>query len=133
MAKYAANGATISVETNAIGNIVSFGIPSDSADEIDVSSHASQNRDFVSGLINTDDMTLEMVYDPADVGQAYLRDNIGGSSTATFVITLSGPSASHIHTFEALIKGFSIDVPHDGALTASATIKRVGADTISSS
>ena len=118
MAKYAANGATISVETNAIGNIVSFGIPSDSADEIDVSSHASQNRDFVSGLINTDDMTLEMVYDPA---------------TATFVITLSGPAASHIHTFEALLKGFSIDVPHDGALTASATIKRVGADTISSS
>lgn len=136
MAKYAANGATISIATNAVGNLVSFNISGDSADEIDVSSHASEYRDFVSGLVNTDDMTIEMVYDPSDVGQAYLRDNIGTVTTGSpgaVVITLSGPSASHVHKFNALIKSFSIDVPHDGALTASATIKRVGDETLGDS
>lgn len=131
MAKYAANGATITVGGDAISNVVSFGVPSDSADEIDVSDHSSDRRSFVNGLVDSDDMTIELVYDPADAGQATLRDNVGGTAQA-FVITLSGPSSSHIHTFNALVKGFAIDLPADGALTATATIKRTGADTISS-
>lgn len=133
MAKYAANGATMIIGGNAVGNLVSFNISGDSADEIDVSSHASENRDFVSGLLNTDDMSVEMVYDPSDAGQAYLRDNIGVVTSGDAVtITLSGPAASHIHKFDVLVKAFSIDLPHDGALTASATIKRVGIDLIES-
>jgi len=132
MAKYAANGATITVGGTAISNVVSFGVPSDSADEIDVSDHSSDRRSFVNGLVDSDDMTIELVYDPADAGQADLRDNVGGAAQS-FVITLSGPSASHIHTFTALVKGFAIDLPADGALTATATIKRTGIDTITSS
>ncbi len=132
MAKYAANGATITVGGTAISNVVSFGVPSDSADEIDVSDHSSDRRSFVNGLVDSDDMTIELVYDPADAGQADLRDNVGGAAQS-FVITLSGPSASHIHTFSALVKGFAIDLPADGALTATATIKRTGIDTITSS
>lgn len=132
MAKYAANGATITVGGTAISNVVSFGVPSDSAEEIDVSDHGDDRRAFVNGLVDSDDMTMELIYDPADAGQTTLRDNVGGSAQ-TFVITLNGPSASHIHTFSALIKGFAIDLPADGALTATATIKRTGDDTISSS
>ncbi len=132
MAKYAANGATITVGGTAISNVVSFGVPSDSSEEIDVSDHSDDRRAFVNGLVDSDDMTMELVYDPADSGQGTLRDNVGGAAQ-TFVITLSGPSASHIHTFSALIKGFAIDLPADGALTATATIKRTGDDTISSS
>lgn len=131
MAKYAANGATITIGGTAISNVVSFGVPSDSADEIDVSDHSSDRRSFVNGLVDSDDMTIELVYDPVDAGQADLRDNVGGAAQS-FVITLSGPSASHIHTFSALVKGFAIDLPADGALTATATIKRTGVDTITS-
>jgi len=132
MAKYAANGATITIGGTAISNVVSFGVPSDSAEEIDVSDHSADRRSFVNGLVDSDDMTMELIYDPADAGQTTLRDNVGGTAQ-TFVITLSGPSASHIHTFSALIKGFAIDLPADGALTATATIKRTGDDQISSS
>jgi len=142
MAKYAANGATITINTHgsddgsysasnavSISNVVSFGVPSDSSDEIDVSDHASNRRVYVNGLIDSDDMTIELIYDPEDTGQGYLRDYVG-STEKEFVITLSGPSASNVHTFDALVKSFSIDLPSDGAMTATATIKRVGDDTL---
>ena len=142
MAKYAANGATITINTHdsdhvdylesnavSISNVVSFGVPSDSSDEIDVSDHASNRRVYVNGLIDSDDMTIEMVYDPVDTGQGYLRDYVG-LTEKEFVITLSGPAASNEHTFDALVKSFSIDLPADGAITATATIKRVGDDTL---
>jgi len=140
MAKYAANGATVTINTHgsddalyssdnaeSISNVVSFGVPSDSSDEIDVSDHSSNRREYVNGLIDSDDMTIELVYDPADTGQGYLRDYVG-STEKEFVITLSGPAASNTHTFNALVKSFSIDLPADGAITATATIKRVGVD-----
>ena len=132
MAKYAANGATITVGGTAISNVVSFGVPSDSSDEIDVSDHASNRRSYVAGMVDSDDMTIELVYDPADAGQIALRDGVGDAALA-FIITLSGPTANHIHTFNALVKGFEIDLPADGAITASCSIKRTGADVISSS
>jgi hypothetical protein len=131
MAKYAANGATITIGGVAIPNVVSFGVPSDSADEIDVSDHSSDRRSFVNGLIDSDDMTIELIYDPAEASHASLRTAVG-QAAESFVITLSGPSASHIHTFSALVKGFAIDLPADGALTATATIKRTGADSVTS-
>ncbi len=129
MAKYAANGATITVGGTSISNVVSFGVPSDSADEIDVSDHSSDRRSFVNGLVDSDDMTIEVIYDPADSGQTSLRTGVGGAAVE-FVITLSGPTSNNTHTFDALIKGFSIDLPSDGAMTATATIKRTGTDDV---
>ena len=131
MAKYAANGATITIGGTAISNVVSFGVPSDSSDEIDVSDHSSDRRSFVNGMIDSDDMTIEIVYDPADAGHTSLRTSVG-QAAVEFIITLSGPSTSHIHTFDALVKGFAIDLPADGALTATATIKRTGTDSVTS-
>ena len=132
MAKYAANGATITVGGTAISNVVSFGVPSDSSDEIDVSDHASNRRDYVGGMVDSDDMTIELLYDSADAGQIALRDGVEGTAALAFIITLAGPATNHIHTFTALVKNFSIDLPTVGAITASCTIKRVVADIISS-
>ena len=132
MAKYAANGAAITVGGSAIGNVVSFGVPSDSSDEIDVSDHASNRRTYIGGMVDSDDMTIEMIYDNADAGQILLRDGVDAVAALAFVITLSGPATNHIHTFTALVKSFTIDLPVDGAITASCTIKRVVGDIISS-
>jgi hypothetical protein len=132
MAKYAANGATITVGGVAINNVVSFGVPSDSSDEIDVSDHSSNRRTYLGGMVDSDDMTIELIYDPEDAGQIALRDGVDAIAALAFIITLSGPSANHIHTFTALVKGFEIDLPVDGAITASCTIKRTNADDISS-
>lgn len=130
MAKYAANGATITVGGTAIANVVSFGVPSDSSDEIDVSDHASNRRSYIGGMVDSDDMTIELLYDPADAGQIALRDGVDDVAALAFVILLSGPATFTTHTFTALVKSFSIDLPVDGAITASCTIKRVVGDAI---
>jgi hypothetical protein len=131
MAKYAANGATITVGGTAIANVVSFGVPSDSSDEIDVSDHASNRRAYIGGMVDSDDMTIELLYDPADAGQVALRDGVDDIAALAFVIVLSGPGSLNTHTFTALVKSFTIDLPVDGAITASCTIKRVVIDDIS--
>ncbi len=130
MAKYAANGATITVGGTAISNVVSFGVPSDSSDEIDVSDHASNRRAYIGGMVDSDDMTIELIYDPADAGQIALRDGVDDVTALAFIILLNGPATFTRHTFTALVKSFTIDLPIDGAITASCTIKRVVSDLI---
>ena len=132
MAKYAANGAAITVGGTAVSNVVSFGVPSDSSDEIDVSDHNSNRRTYIGGMVDSDDMTIELLYDSADAGQIALRDGVDDATALAFIITLAGPATNHIHTFTALVKSFAIEMPIDGAITASCTIKRIVADVISS-
>ena len=140
MAKYAAKGTVIShggaasgsPSYSAIGQVQSLGIPSDSADELDVTTHDSTGgrKEFLNGLIDTDDLSVSMVYDAADSVHAALRAAAGGAAQH-FKIELTGPASNNTHTFDALVKSFSIDLPHDGVQTATMTIKRSGADTVS--
>jgi len=131
--KYSAKGAIISVGGTAIDGVQSLSIPSDSVDLIDVSSHSSANarREFVSGMIDSDDLSITLIYDSADAVHETLRTAPGGAALS-FVITLAGGLSNDIHTFSALVTGFAIDLAYDGAETATVTIKRTGADTVTS-
>ena len=139
MAKYAAKGTVIShggaasgsESYSAIGQVQSLGIPSDSADELDVTTHDSTGgrKEFINGLIDTDDLSVTMIYDAADSVHAALRVAAGGAAQH-FKIELTGPASNNTHTFDALVKSFAIDLPHEGVQTATMTIKRSGADTV---
>lgn len=137
MAKYAAHGTTIEHGGAASGTasysdiiqVQSLGIPSDTADELDVTSHSSTGgrKEFVNGLIDTDDLSISLIYDAADSVHAALRAAAGGAAQH-FKITLPDVGSNNIHTFDALVKSFAIDLPHDGVQTATMTIKRTGAE-----
>ena len=137
MAKYSAHGTTVEHGGAASGSesyatvvqVQSTGIPSDTADELDVTSHSSTGgrKEFVNGLIDTDDLTVSMIYDAADSTHAALRA-AAGQAAQHFKITLPGVASNNIHTFDALVKSFAIDLPHDGVQTATMTLKRTGAE-----
>lgn len=142
MSKYAAKGAIIehggaasgAASYSPIPQVKSFEVPSDQADEIDVTTHdsAGGRKEFLNGLIDSPDFNLEIVYDPADSVHEALRAAAGGDAQH-IKITLPGASSNHIHEFDALIKGFSTPTPVDGALMSTVTLKRTGADTVTSS
>ncbi len=127
----AASGVASYTEIPQVKNVE---IPGDQADEIDVTTHDSPGgrKEFINGLIDSPDFSLEIVYDPALTIHEALRAAAGGEAQH-FKATLAGATANHIHEFDALVKGFSSPVPVDGALMANVTLKRTGADTVSSS
>ncbi len=130
--KYAAKGAIITIGAAVIDGVQSLAIPSDTADLIDVTAHDSANnrKEYVNGNVDSDDLSLTMVYDAADTEHETIRAAAGGVAQA-FVITLPTVASNNTHTFSALVTGHSIDLAHDGAQIATATLKRTGADTVS--
>lgn len=137
--KYAAKGATIehggaasgAESYAAIDAVQALGVPSDTADLLDASSHDSPSgrKEYVNGLIDSDDLSISIIYDSADAVHELLRAAAGGVAQH-FRITLNGPASNTIHTFDALVTGFNIDLPHDGLTTATVTLKRTGADAV---
>jgi predicted secreted protein len=138
--KYAAYGAIIEIggpasdtaSYNAVDGVTSLGIPSDSADEIDVTSHdsAGGRKEYINGLIDSEDLSITLFYDAADAQHEELRAAAGGVAQHVKV-TISGPASNTIHTFSALVKSFAIELPHDGPITATVGFRRTGADDVS--
>lgn len=137
--RYAAKGATLehggaasgAESYSAIDGIQALGIPSDTADLLDASAHDSPSgrKQYVNGLIDSDDLSVTLLYDSADAVHEALRAAAGGVSQH-FRATITGPASNTIHTFDALITGFAIDLPHDGLITATMTLKRDGDDAV---
>lgn len=135
MAKYKSKGITLEYENpaatwNTVGQIRgNLGPPSDNVQLIDVTTHDSTGArmEYVTGLIDSDEMSFELVLDPADTHHEYLRANVG--SAVSFRITLTDTGAQ-THSFSAIIMGFTPTGTHDGHLGANVTLKRTGATTV---
>jgi hypothetical protein len=101
--------------------------------DVDVTSHSSMNqtREFIAGLIDPGEVTLDLDFDYADGGQQGLFDNALAAasdptgSTQTLTITL--PDGSSTFTVDAYVKSFKISLPADGsAQTAVAVLRTTG-------
>ena len=123
MAKIRSFGTAITVATNAVGGLTEINNGGTEANIIEVTNHGSadNSKEFIGGLKDGGEVSLSGFYDYSDVGQAYIRNNIGGS--ATCVLTYS--SGSKI-TFTGIIKSAGEGAPLDDAVPFSATIKVSG-------
>ncbi len=111
-------------------------LPGDEADLLDATTHDSTGgrKEYVPGLIDSEDISVELVYDPGDSVHEALRAASGGVAQH-FRMTLpglSGGSGNDIHTFAGFVKGFSPRTAYDGIQMADMTIKRTGVTTVTS-
>lgn len=108
---------------NDIPDCGDYELPSESAEDIDVTSHSSPGarKEYISGLVDSDEMSLPIKYDPAEDHHNYFRDNIGAS--VNLRTTWKDGSTT---TFAALIKGFTRGAPVNGVYTASITFRKTG-------
>jgi predicted secreted protein len=129
----AAFGTTITIDGVPIGELSNIGGPSMSGDSIDVSSHKSADgagdrfREFLAGLKDAGEITMEGNWIPTDAGQEDLLDAYMASTTNAYVIAWPVVAPGYGVTVDAFVTRFEITGPHDGKLGFSATVKIDGA------
>ena len=110
--------------------------PSMSLDSVDVTTHDSTSafEEVVATVLRSGDLSVDIVYDPADdsqdatatTGLAYrLKNRVYTNFSITFPDT-----AGTVWNFNGWITAFEPSEPVDGALTASVTIKVDGVPTL---
>jgi hypothetical protein len=120
---------------NAIGEVVGFNGPSGQAGTIDVTHLGSTAKEFMMGLRDEGEVSLDINFVPGDGGQVRLRTDRANRSLKKCVIKLNDnatDAATTKLTFDAYCIGLTAQGSVDNALKGTATIKISGAVTYSS-
>ena len=135
MSKYAGYGTVLEREGTPIVQVTNISGPGLSLDVEDVTSHDSTGawEEVVATILRSGEISLDIVYDPAAATHSataggLIADMVGRASTTYSLIFTD--AASTEWTFTAFVVGFEPDMPHDGALTASVTMKITGQPTL---
>ena len=137
MAKYSAFGARLLRDgTDAIAQIQAIGGPELALDTEDVTSHDSPGgwEEVVGTILRSGEVSLDLVFDPDLTSHGAAAGGLIADMISRTPVnyTLEFPTDPVTQwTFDALVTGVSPDAPHDGALTASATLKVTGEPTLS--
>jgi len=124
-------GTTLTKGGQAIAELTNIGGPSLSADTIDVSSHDSDDgyREFVQGLRDGGEISLEGNFIPGNAGQAALVTDLNDGSLDEYVITIPA-AVTTTWTFDAIITAFECSAPFDDKASFTATMKVSGKPTL---
>ena len=119
-----------------IAEVVSISGPGLSRDAIEISNHSSpsQFKQFVAGMKDGGEITLEINYDPAGATHGassggLLYDLASGTAAVNYKLTFPDTAATE-WILPGLVTGFEPGAPHDDKLSASVTIKVSGAPTL---
>ena len=129
MATLDAQGVVVTFADNlavaqTVGGVVSFSFGDGEASDIDITTLASTAKEYRQGLQDFGNLSLELMRDPNDVGQAAMEAAKAAQATRQVVITL--PSGD-IATFNAYVKSLSSAGGVDAVVTGTANLKVTGA------
>lgn len=126
-----AQGTTMTFEDSAspvvaqtVGGIQSFTGFDGESTEIDITTLASTAKEFDVGLEDFGNLSLEVIYDGSDAGQAAIMTAKSAAATKEVVLTLSDSS---IATFDVIVKSFSKSGGVDDVVKGSVNMKITGA------
>lgn len=141
MPNYAAFGTLLKIgngggpETfTTIAGVTNISGPGIALDPVEVTNHSSTGgwREFVGGLKDGGEITLDLNFDPAaathDVDTGLL-DDLDDRTVRNFQLVFPDTGAS-TWSFSALVTNFEPAAPIDGALTASVSLKLTGQPTL---
>ncbi len=137
-------GGTVATNCTAVGNIISIGGPEMSRDSLEISTmeSAGKFREFIPGLLDAGEVTMEVNYDGTAAGTANF---LQGRLTATLVPVPTNPTSQTLvvlrfydHATAAsrsnwvcpgLVTGLGHAIPFDDKVTQSVTVKLTGQPT----
>jgi len=135
MAKYGAYGTILERGAVTIAGVTSISGPGLSLDTEDVTTHDSTAawEEVVGTILRSGEISMDIVYDPAaathkNAAGGILADLVARTAQAYSLIFTD--TANTEYTFNAFVVGFEPDMPVDGALTASVSMKITGKPTI---
>ncbi len=132
MAKYLGYGTTVKLDSassgsyTTIGQLGDVGGPDTSVDAVDVTTHdsASAAREFIMGLIDGGEVTLDIVYDPALATHQLLQTVLAARTNRPWRINFAGLATTC--SFSGGITGLGPSAPVEDKLMCSVTIKVTG-------
>jgi len=113
----------------AVAEVLSIGGPSQSRDMLDATSMDSEDqfKEFIGGLVDAGEVTLEMNFLLANTEHKALMTDIYAAALTSWTLswaTVFGNAPKIV--FDGWVSGVEATTPHDGKLTLSATIKITG-------
>ena len=130
------NNTTAGVALATVVQVLDLSGPSLSLDTTDVTTHdsASGFEEVVATVLRSGDGTINIVYDPAAdthdaTAGAGLLSRLEGKIYTNFSLVFPD-TGSTTWAFDGYVTGFNPDAAHDGALTASLSIKVSGVPTL---
>lgn len=120
------NGTTL-VELAGVFNMVP---PNNQTDDVDVTNYASpgRKREYIAGLVETGEGTIEMNYVPGSVTDVLCRAAKDAGNIRAYKMVIpdaAGDPAWEIEG-ECYAKGYERNIPVDDKMTANLTVKFTG-------
>ena len=112
-----------------VNNLLSFSGFDGSAAELDRTNMSSTAKEYILGLIDSGQFSIELHVDNNDAGQAALRAKQGGAATS-FRLVLPGAVSNLTYTFSGLVKKFAVTGGVDQLVKATADLRITGAVTL---
>ncbi len=122
----------IAEEFTEIAEVVSISGPAWALDPLEMTSHDSGgNREFIGGLIDGGEITLELNFIPTDETQGMdggLIEDLQGRVIHNYQLQFTDdPVTPTVYEFQAFPTAVEPSAPVDGKLSASITLKVTGA------
>jgi len=138
MAKYAGKDFTFSYSTdggnnyNAIDQIVDIDLDGGDTDFEDVTTHDSANdtEEVVPTVKRPGTVTVNLIHDPDSTAHDYIAKNNAALVKWQLEYTDTGITIDGV-VFDGYVGPLSRSISHSGAVTASFTVRKTGADTVS--
>tara|TARA_R100001086_G_C11763177_1_gene238658 strand:- start:111 stop:548 length:438 start_codon:yes stop_codon:yes gene_type:complete len=122
-----------------LGEITEITPPAITRDLIETTSHASQNKTYLGGLVDFGEVSCTFNYDPDGTDDVAFRDLAGGGTTDGGGISANPANYSFkieyndagdtTEEFNGIVTGFETSTPIDGQISATVTIKVSGSVT----
>ena len=113
-----------------LAEIISVTLPNSQVEDVDATHMDSPNRrrEFVAGLIDDGEGTIEMNYVPNSATDILIRAALADGKTRNYKVSLLQPTGPRWEiTGQCIVKGYERNVPIDDRKTASLTIRFTGA------
>jgi hypothetical protein len=108
-----------------IGQAVSWSGPRFDRNEIDTTHLASTAKEYLLGLKDPGEFTIDVNFDLSDPGQSLVWDQLDVTAPAHFTATFPSTPATGF-TFDALVKGFESSGNADDKIDGTITLRITG-------
>lgn len=131
--KYSPHGTTVTVDSVAVEGITNISLSGGTVGEAETTdTNSGRVREYVAGLSDSGEMTLELRHVPGAAGQTNLQTLKAAGTVVEIVITLPDSATDDTEvgtlTFDGYVSGFDWALPtaEDAAASATATIRVTG-------
>lgn len=113
-----------------LSEILSVALPNSQVEDVEATHMASTRREYIAGLIDDGEGTVEMNYVPGSATDTLIRAAVADGVTRSYKVVLQVADGSTWQvTGDCIVKGYERNTPIDDRMTATMTIRFTGAAT----